>query len=53
MSYAGAEHDRMLAGLVKPCYVVALDLAVPRRRQGAALARAQHERAGRADQYKR
>jgi phage baseplate assembly protein V len=27
MSYAGAEHDRMLAGLVKPCYVVALDLA--------------------------
>lgn len=27
MSYAGAEHDRMLAGLVKPCFVVALDLA--------------------------
>jgi phage baseplate assembly protein V len=27
MSYANAEHDRMLAGLVKPCYVVALDLA--------------------------
>jgi phage baseplate assembly protein V len=27
MNYAGAEHDRMLAGLVKPCYVVALDLA--------------------------
>ena len=27
MSYAGAEHDRMLAGLIKACYVVALDLA--------------------------
>ncbi|WP_010209358.1 phage baseplate assembly protein V [Pseudomonas syringae group genomosp. 3] len=27
MSYASAEHDRMLAGVVKDCYVVALDLA--------------------------
>ncbi|MCJ2373719.1 phage baseplate assembly protein V [Pseudomonas sp. RGM 3321] len=27
MSYASAEHDRMLAGVVKNCYVVALDLA--------------------------
>lgn len=27
MSYATAEHDRMLAGVVKDCYVVALDLA--------------------------
>ncbi|WP_122434298.1 phage baseplate assembly protein V [Pseudomonas viridiflava] len=26
MSYATAEHDRMLAGVVKDCYVVALDL---------------------------
>ncbi|WP_116886335.1 phage baseplate assembly protein V [Pseudomonas syringae] len=26
MSYASAEHDRMLAGVVKDCYVVALDL---------------------------
>ncbi|MGY3286272.1 phage baseplate assembly protein V [Pseudomonas fulva] len=28
MSYATAEHDRMLAGLVIPCRVVAVDLAV-------------------------
>ncbi|SFW61465.1 phage baseplate assembly protein V [Pseudomonas sp. NFACC09-4] len=27
MSYASAQHDRMLAGLVKDCYVVAVDLA--------------------------
>ncbi|MEE1992084.1 phage baseplate assembly protein V [Pseudomonas syringae pv. syringae] len=27
MSFALAEHDRMLAGVVKDCYVVALDLA--------------------------
>ncbi|PLV10640.1 phage baseplate assembly protein V [Pseudomonas guariconensis] len=27
MSYAGAQHDRMIAGLVIPCYVVAVDLA--------------------------
>ncbi len=27
MSYASAEHDRMLAGLVIPCRVVAVDLA--------------------------
>lgn len=26
MSYPSAQHDRMLAGLVKDCYVVALDL---------------------------
>lgn len=26
MSYASAQHDRMLAGLVKDCYVVAVDL---------------------------
>lgn len=26
MSYSSAQHDRMLAGLVKGCYVVALDL---------------------------
>ena len=27
MSYVQAEHDRMIAGLIKGCYVVALDLA--------------------------
>ncbi|AZC56273.1 phage baseplate assembly protein V [Pseudomonas chlororaphis] len=27
MSYATAQHDRMLAGVVKDCYVVALDLS--------------------------
>jgi len=27
MSYASAQHDRMLAGVVKDCYVVALDLS--------------------------
>ena len=27
MNHAQAEHDRMIAGLVKECYVVALDLA--------------------------
>ncbi|PWE41393.1 phage baseplate assembly protein V [Pseudomonas prosekii] len=27
MSYASAQHDRMLAGVVKACYVVAVDLA--------------------------
>lgn len=27
MSYASAEHDRMIAGLIKSCYVVAVDLA--------------------------
>jgi phage baseplate assembly protein V len=27
MSYASAQHDRMLAGVVKDCYVVAVDLA--------------------------
>lgn len=27
MSYPSAQHDRMLAGLVKDCYVVALDLS--------------------------
>lgn len=27
MSYASAEHDRIIAGLVKSCYVVAVDLA--------------------------
>ena len=27
MSYAGAEHDRMIAALLIPCYVVAVDLA--------------------------
>ncbi|RON81614.1 phage baseplate assembly protein V [Pseudomonas fluorescens] len=27
MSYATAQHDRMLAGVVKACYVVAVDLA--------------------------
>ena len=27
MTYASAQHDRMLAGLVKDCYVVAVDLA--------------------------
>jgi hypothetical protein len=27
MSYASAEHDRMIAALVIPCYVVAVDLA--------------------------
>ncbi|BBN53974.1 phage baseplate protein [Pseudomonas chlororaphis subsp. aurantiaca] len=27
MSYATAQHDRMLAGVVKGCYVVALDLS--------------------------
>ncbi|MGV8860182.1 MAG: phage baseplate assembly protein V [Pseudomonas sp.] len=27
MSYASAEHDRMIAALVKQCYVVAVDLA--------------------------
>ena len=28
MSYASAQHDRMLAGLIVPCRVVAVDLAV-------------------------
>ncbi len=32
MSYVSAMHDRMLAGLVIPCYVVAVDLAVARVR---------------------
>lgn len=32
MSYATAEHDRMLAGLVIPCRVVAVDLAAARVR---------------------
>lgn len=32
MSYASAEHDRMLAGLVIPCVVVAVDLAAARVR---------------------
>lgn len=27
MSYASAEHDRMIAAMLLPCYVVALDLA--------------------------
>ena len=27
MSYASAEHDRMIAALLIPCYVVAVDLA--------------------------
>lgn len=32
MSYAVAQHDRLLAGLVIPCYVVAVDLASARVR---------------------
>ena len=32
MSYAGAQMDRMLAGLVIPCYVVAVDLVAARVR---------------------
>ncbi|MBF8756496.1 phage baseplate assembly protein V [Pseudomonas guariconensis] len=32
MSYAGAQHDRMIAGLVIPCYVVAVDLAAAKVR---------------------
>ena len=27
MSYATAEHDRMIAAMLIPCYVVAVDLA--------------------------
>lgn len=32
MSYATAQHDRLLAGLVIPCYVVGVDLAAARVR---------------------
>lgn len=32
MSYASAQHDRMLADLVLPCFVVAVDLAAARVR---------------------
>lgn len=41
MSYASAEHDRMIAALLIPCYVVAVDLAAsPRARPGTGARRA-------------
>lgn len=32
MSYVSAEHDRMLAAMILPCVVVAVDLAAARVR---------------------
>lgn len=41
MSYVSAAHDRMLAGLIIPCRVVAIDLASRRRVAGNGAGQAQ------------